>query len=294
MNKNFLPKNAVFFITGCSSGFGKELAVEVLQRGYRLVATARNPARLEYIDSPNCLCLPCDTTDEASVKEAVRQAVEHFGQIDVLINNAGVHYSADIMQMEYDKLEALFATNVTGTLTVTREILPHMPNNGVSTVVNISSASALSGYDGNLFYSMTKGAVDVLSSVLKHSKKYNIRAMSVNPGLFKTNIMQNSLENDNNKEVDLDRLNAGDPHQAAVDILNTIEKRRLPLHLVLGTNALERCAQVVRELKSDFKYSAKLISNKGYHCSFIRRLISIFYVRKPKKYVRILCFKFKA
>lgn len=292
MHKIFLPENAVFFITGCSSGFGKELAVEVLKRGYRLVATARNPARLDYLNGNDCLRLPCDTTDTASVRNAVEAAVKRFGRIDVLINNAGVHYGADILQMEYDKLNGLFATNVTGTITVTREVLPHMPADGRSTIVNISSASALSGFDGNLFYSMTKGAVDVLSSVLKHSKKLNIRAISVNPGLFKTNIMQNSLENADKQEIDLERLNAGDPHQAAVDILNTIEKRTIPLHLILGANALERCAQVISELKADFEYSAKLNSNGKYRPRFIKKLIAVFYTRKPK-YTRILCFKTK-
>lgn len=294
MRKNFLPENAVFFITGCSSGFGKELSVEVLKRGYNLAATARRPETLEYLSGENCLCLPCDTTDAASVQNAVSKTVERFGHIDVLINNAGVHYGADIMQMEYDRLAALFATNVTGTLSVTRAVLPHMPSGGASTIVNISSASALSGFDGNLFYSMSKGAVDVLSSVLKHSKKYDVRAMSVNPGLFKTNIMQNSLENQNGKEVDLERLNPGDPRQAAVDIVDAIEKRVLPLRLVLGVNALERCAAVIRELRSDFKRSAELASNGGYRPRFVKRLISFFYARKCGKHTRVLCFKFKA
>lgn len=97
MRKNFLPENAVFFITGCSSGFGKELSVEVLKRGYNLAATARRPETLEYLSGENCLCLPCDTTDAASVQNAVSKTVERFGHIDVLINNAGVHYGADIM-----------------------------------------------------------------------------------------------------------------------------------------------------------------------------------------------------
>src|SRR5262245_2039636 len=114
-----------WFITGCSTGFGRELARAVLARGYRAAVTARNPAQVEDLVAGHrdrALALRLDVTDPAQVAEAVRRAEEHFGGIDVLVNNAGIGYFAAVEEGDEAKVRRMFETNFFGMARMTRAV----------------------------------------------------------------------------------------------------------------------------------------------------------------------------
>ncbi len=126
MSQDIVP---VWFITGCSTGFGREIATQVLDRGWRAVVTARNPEQLRDIvagHEENALALALDVNDQGTVNRTVKAAEDKFGRIDVLVNNAGYGYLAAIEEGEDDEVRALFETNVFGLIAMTKAVLPGM------------------------------------------------------------------------------------------------------------------------------------------------------------------------
>src|ERR1700691_91721 len=138
---------AVWFITGCSTGFGRELAREVSRRGGRVVVTARDKSKVEDLatDPANTLALTLDVTDPAQVRAAVQAAEQKFGAIDVLVNNAGYGYLAAIEEGVDADIRAMFETNVFGLADIIRAVLPGMRRAGRGHIVNITSVGGLVG-----------------------------------------------------------------------------------------------------------------------------------------------------
>ena len=139
---NASTTDKVWFITGCSTGFGRELARLVLDRGYRAVVTARNPARVEDIASgtvDRALVLELDVTDPVEVDAAARSAVKHFGRIDVLVNNAGIGYFGAVEESDEEEVRRMFEINFFGLSRMTRAVLPTMRKQRSGHIVNISS-----------------------------------------------------------------------------------------------------------------------------------------------------------
>ena len=117
LQRPFMPDNKVWFITGCSTGFGRELAKLVLDRGYRAVVTARNPAKVEDIAKgreDRALVLQLDVTDPVEVDAAVKSAVKRFGRIDVLVNNAGIGYFGAVEESDEEEVRRMFEINFWG------------------------------------------------------------------------------------------------------------------------------------------------------------------------------------
>jgi len=130
-------QSPVWFITGCSTGFGKELAKLVLARGWRAVVTARNPDQLKELVSgqeENALAVQLDVTDRAQIAQAVQQTEEKFGRIDVLVNNAGYGYLAAVEEGEEDQIRAMFETNFFGLVALTNAVLPGMRSGAAATL----------------------------------------------------------------------------------------------------------------------------------------------------------------
>ncbi|MCL1902716.1 MAG: SDR family NAD(P)-dependent oxidoreductase [Alphaproteobacteria bacterium] len=285
MRKNFISNDAVFFITGCSSGFGRAMAEYVAKSGFNLVATARNVDSLSFLAPyKNVLCVELDVTKIDTIKSAVAAAVARFGKIDILINNAGINYITDIENMEQDKMRALFETNIIGQINTTREILPYIPDNKKSAVVNVSSMSGLETGYGTILYGISKHAVNGLTQGLRNTSHCKFRAMSVNPGKYATDIRKNSLENPGlDKEEILKSYHSqylGDVEIAAQDIINAIARdKELPLYMVLGHKAMKRYKKLIREMRGDLKYLQKLPTNREKE-NPIRRLLR--HIRKRK------------
>src|SRR5438270_3985551 len=153
---------SVWLAPGCSTGFGRELCKLLLDRGYRVVATARDPAKLQDLVArreATALALQLDVDRPDEIRAAVEAATKKFGRIDVLVNNAGYGYLAAIEEGDDADIRAMFETNVFGLAAMTRAVLPHMRAQGSGAIVNISSVGGFIGFPGSGYYAATKFAV---------------------------------------------------------------------------------------------------------------------------------------
>lgn len=260
----------VWFITGCSTGFGRELAVALIDKGYRVVATARNPddlADLARAGGDNVLTLKLDVTDAAQAEAAVKAAEERFGRIDVLVNNAGIGYFAAIEEAEEAEVRRMFEINVWGLIRMTQLVLPGMRAQRSGTVVNISSMGGLRGFPAVGHYNGTKFAVEGLSEALSAEvAPLGIKVLIVEPSGFRTDwagrsANESSITIDDYAETAGARRAAirgysgsqpGDPKRAVAAIIQAVEAETPPLRLLLGKAALAMGHQKIQLMKKDF------------------------------------------
>jgi len=253
-----MPASAkpVWFITGCSTGFGRELSKILLSRGYRAVVTAREAVKVQdlvqnYPDTG--LALGLDVAEPEQIEAAAEAAHRHFGRIDVLVNNAGYGYLAAIEEGDDADIRAMFETNVFGLAHLTRAVLPLMRAQGAGHVVNITSMGGVVGNAGVGYYNATKFAVEGLSEALsKEVAPLGIKVLIVEPGPFRTDWAGRSLKTPKHPieayaETAIARRRAtqsysgsqpGDPVRGAEAIIRTVESPDAPLRLVLGAVAL--------------------------------------------------------
>ncbi|HMW56981.1 oxidoreductase [Accumulibacter sp.] len=258
---------SVWLITGCSTGFGRELSRVLLQRGYRVVVTARNPATLdEFVPAGNALVAALDVTVPQQIADVVRQAEERFGQIDVLVNNAGYGYLSAVEEGEDDEVRAMFETNVFGLANMTKAVLPGMRARRRGHIVNISSVGGLVGFPGIGYYNASKFAVEGLSEALaKETAALGIKVTIVEPGPFRTDWAGRSLKMPKNAIADYassagarraviqsySGKQQGDPVRGAEAIIRAVEAPQAPLHLLLGRPALELTAVKLKEFSEE-------------------------------------------
>ena len=259
-----------WFITGCSSGFGRELARAVVARGYRAVVTARNPAQVEDIvagHGDRAMALPLDVTNPAQVTETVRRAEERFGGIDVLVNNAGIGYFAAVEESDEAEVRRMFEINFFGLARMTRAVLPGMRKRRSGHIINIASICGLAAIPSLGDYSATKFAVEGLSECLAlEVGPLGIRVTLVEPSGFRTDWAGRSA---NEASVEIADYAAtagavrrqlreqsgkqpGDPVRAASAIIQAVEAPNPPLHLLLGKDALRLAREKLDALHRDF------------------------------------------
>jgi len=259
----------VWFITGCSSGFGRELAKLVLDRGYRAVITARDPRTIQDLTAGRAgraLALKLDVTNKSEVAEAVKTAQSTFGSIDVLVNNAGYGYVGAIEESEEDEVRAMVDTNFFGLARMIRAVLPEMRKRRRGFIVNISSNGGLQAFPGFGYYNSTKFAVEGLSEALeKEVAPLGIKVLLVEPGPFRTDWAGRSLKRTKERIPEyaetagapLERLisgsgkQVGDPVRAGEVIIKAVESENMPLHLVLGKVAVETARSKIELLRRD-------------------------------------------
>ncbi len=245
----------VWLITGCSSGFGAALAAAVLARGQRVVATARNVDALRALAAQfpeTYRALALDVTDASQVKRVVAQAVEDFGRLDVVVNNAGYGLVGAFEEFGAQQIARNFDTNFFGALEVIRAALPILRAQGSGHIVNISAAAVISNYAGFSIYGATKWALEGVSeSLAAELKPLGIKVTIVQPGPFRTDFIARSLERAENHIADYDRTSGkfarfldtmagkqpGDPAKAAQAIIAAVESDTPPLRLILGKYA---------------------------------------------------------
>jgi NAD(P)-dependent dehydrogenase (short-subunit alcohol dehydrogenase family) len=248
----------VWLITGCSSGFGASLAAAVLARGERVVATARNAEALSELAAQfpdTCRALALDVTDATQVKSVVAQAVEAFGRLDVVVNNAGYGLAGAFEELGTQQIARNFDTNFFGALEVIRAALPVLRAQGSGHIVNISAAAVISNYAGFSIYGATKWALEGVSeSLAAELKPLGIKVTIVQPGPFRTDFIARSLERAESQIADYDRTSGkfarfletmegkqpGDPARAAEAIIAAVESDAPPLRLVLGKYANDK------------------------------------------------------
>jgi NAD(P)-dependent dehydrogenase (short-subunit alcohol dehydrogenase family) len=262
--------NPVWLITGCSTGFGRELAKLVLARGWRAVVTARDPSKVTDIaegHADNALVLPLDVTNREQIDAAVAKTIERFGQIDVLVNNAGYGYLAAIEEGEDAAVRDMFETNVFGLVDITKAVLPVMRKQRNGFIVNVSSIGGLSSFAATGYYHGTKYAVEGISESLAiEVKPLGIDVMLVEPGPFRTNwagpsIKQSATLIDDYAPTAGERRKqtaarsgnqVGDPIRAAQAIIDAALSDTPPLRLLLGKMALELARKKLDLLRKDF------------------------------------------
>jgi NAD(P)-dependent dehydrogenase (short-subunit alcohol dehydrogenase family) len=264
------PENPVWLITGCSTGFGRELATLVLERGWRAVVTARDSSKVDDIVqgfANTALALALDVTDAKQVQSVVAQATKKFGQIDVLVNNAGYGYLAAIEEGNDDEVRDLFETNVFGLIDMTKAVLPIMRRQKSGLIINVSSIGGLTSFASTGYYHGTKYAVEGMSeSLATEVRPLGIDVMIVEPGPFRTNwagpsIKQSATQIDDYATTAGERRKqtaarsgkqAGDPVRGAQAIIDAALAPKPPLRLLLGKMALELARKKLDTLKTDF------------------------------------------
>ncbi|GAC1314367.1 MAG: oxidoreductase [Mucilaginibacter sp.] len=262
--------NPVWFITGCSTGFGRELAKLILQRGWNAVITARNVDRITDIAEgfeDAALVLPLDVNNKNQVSAAIARAVEKFGKIDVLVNNAGYGYFSSIEEGEEEKIRAQFETNFFGLVNMVQSVLPQMRGQRSGTIINFSSIGGLVGFTATGYYHATKFAVEGLSeSLSKEVEPLGIKVLIVEPGPFRTDWSGRSTDRTavniaDYKDTVGARMNvslqgsgkqAGDPVRGCEAIIKAVEEGTPYLRLLLGEMAYNLANEKTDAMKDNF------------------------------------------
>ena len=267
-SKSLVTEPPVWFITGCSTGFGLELAKQAIEQGFRTVMTARDPAKLEgYGSTDNVLVLKLDVTQPDQGAAAVKAAQARFGGIDVLVNNAGIGYFAAIEEGEEAEVRKMFEVNVFGLTAMIQAVLPGMRKQRRGCIVNLSSLAGLRGMPALGQYNATKFAVEGLSEALRREvAELGIKVMVVEPSGFRTDWAGRSAH-ESAHQIDDYMATAGnvriqvrassghqpgDPVRAAKAIFKAVASGNPPHHLLLGNDAFEGAMAKLDELRKDF------------------------------------------
>ncbi len=259
----------VWFITGASTGFGRELAEQVLADGDKVVATARKPEQLAELGRQypeTALILPLDVMQQSAVDSAVKAALDRFGRVDVLVNNAGYGVNGAIEEVSEAEYMPMFETNVFGLLRVTRALLPQFRERKSGNIVNLSSIGGLIGTPGVGYYNASKFAVNGLSEALAgEMAPLGVHVTIVEPGPFRTDFLGRSATIAKHQIEEYRQSagksreyfetqagkQAGDPVKAVKAIMAAVAAPEPPKHLVLGKQAYDRMEARLELWKND-------------------------------------------
>ncbi|MCR8632206.1 oxidoreductase [Paenibacillus radicis (ex Xue et al. 2023)] len=274
----------VWFITGASRGLGFEIAKAVLASGNKVVATSRNIQELSAIgnlgDANDILLTRLDVTNEREAKDAARLAIETFGRIDVLVNNAGYGLLSAIEEASDIEIRQLYEVNVFGLLHVTRAILPYLRKQRSGHVINMSSGGGLSGTVGWGLYGSTKFAVEGITETLAlELAPLGIHATAIEPGFFRTNFLDGTSLAQSKTEIEdyaetvgkmrtlatqFNKLQPGDPAKLAQAILSVANVEYPPVHLPLGNDTLAAYRAKTDAFQKEIQGWLDVITNTDY------------------------------
>lgn len=248
-------QSKVWFVTGTSSGFGRSIVAEAVKRGERVVATARDPkalADLVALAPERVLAVQLDVTRPEQIQSAVAAAFERFGQVDVLVNNAGYSILGALEETSEEELRAAFEPMFFGPVALTRALLPHFRERRTGTIVQITSVGGVVTAPGFGAYCAVKHALEAMTEALASElKPYGIRAIIVEPGAFRTRLFGTAFKSlpvmpEYNETVGPTRAyaekeagnQAGDPDKAARAIVDAVDAGAPNLRLPLGADAV--------------------------------------------------------
>ena len=261
-----------WFVTGASAGFGKAIVREVIARGGNAVAAARNPDDIADLvsEAPERVqAVKLDVTSDDQIAQSVSSALTRFGQIDVLVNNAGYGFLSTIEEAEDGAVRRQFETNLFGPAALMRAVLPGMRERRDGYIVNVSSTAGSRGFAGSGYYSASKAALEALTEALAdEARGLGIRAMIVAPGPFRTDFFGRSMQLPDNEIADyanvlsqrqalasMDGQQRGDPVRGARIIVDTVMGENPPLRLVLGGQAQPTIVGAYRTKIADLAWS---------------------------------------
>ncbi len=271
----------VWLVTGASSGFGRALVEDLIGRGERVVATARDVVTLNSLVTMapgQVLAATLDLTCASDITGVVAAVQRRFGRLDVLINNAGYGFVGGVEEAAEDEVRAQFEVNFFGLAALTRAVLPLMRAQGSGRIVNISSISGLRADPGGGYYSATKWAVEGFSEALAGEvAPFGIGVLIVEPGPFRTDFASRSLVLPRTRLeayqpvhemlaafVATSGTQVGDPVRAAALIVDTCLQDSPPLRLVLGGKTFHSAIQTLERRLADVRRSADLAGAADY------------------------------
>jgi NAD(P)-dependent dehydrogenase (short-subunit alcohol dehydrogenase family) len=247
---------ARWLVTGCSTGFGREIAYAALQSGHQVVVTARRAdAVRDFVDEfgDQALAVGLDVTDRDQIAAAVAAADNAFGGIDVLVNNAGHGYLSAVEEGEDAEVRKLFDVNYFGAVDMIKAVLPAMRARGSGHIINISSMTGLVANPPNAYYSSTKFALEAVTEALATEvKPLGIKVTAIEPGAFRTDWATRSMKESATPIADYADVAArkdlikqfadhlpGDPKKVAEAVLMVTKLDEPPLRLLLGRDVLK-------------------------------------------------------
>lgn len=266
-------KKKVWFITGASKGLGLSLTKKLIENGYRVAATSRNINDLRDAISAtpeNFLPLKVELTDENSVEAAIKETVDHFGGIDVVVNNAGYGQIGSLEELTDGEARENFNINVFGSLNVIRKAMPYLRAQKSGHIFNIASIGGFNGaFPGFGIYAATKFAVHGFSeSLAPEVKPFGIQVTIVSPGYFRTNFLDSGSLRVPSHEISeysvvratqslhqegINGNQAGDPDKAAQVLIDVANLETPPLHLFLGGDAYDLAKAKIKNVQADMK-----------------------------------------
>ena len=261
-----MTEKKVWFITGAGRGMGVDIAKAALAAGYSVVATGRDPERVSAAigDSDDLLTVKLDVTDTADAQAAVEAAVDRFGRIDVLVNNAGNFNAGFFEEIAPEDFRGQIETTLFGPVNVTRAALPFMRARRSGLVVTISSTAGISGQQFCTAYAASKFGVEGwMESLTPEVAPFGIRTMLVEPGFFRTELLTpestkfaaSSIEDYAERTEQtvagwksMNGLQGGDPAKLADALITLASQEEPPLRFAAGADAVAALEHKGRDL----------------------------------------------
>jgi NAD(P)-dependent dehydrogenase (short-subunit alcohol dehydrogenase family) len=271
-----------WFITGVSSGFGRQLADQLLARGDRVVGTVRNAGKVADLIKryPQAFHVEkLDVTDVAAIREAVERSFARLGRIDVIVSNAGYGLFGAAEELSDVQIDHMIATNLVGSIQLIRAVLPHLRAQGGGRIIQISTYGGQVAFPGNSMYHATKWGIEgFVESVAQEVASFGIGMTIVEPGGARTEFRYGSAQVAKlTPEYDktpahsflrmLDPKNGpapGDPARMAARIIESVDMEPAPLRIVLGSQALESTLATLRKRIAGFEAQTKLAASTDF------------------------------
>ncbi|MCM3724260.1 oxidoreductase [Neobacillus cucumis] len=259
----------VWFITGATRGMGVEIAKAALAARNKVVATGRKAEDVTKSlgTSDNLFVTALDITREDQVKDAVQDAIEHFGRIDVLVNNAGYGHLGVFEESSMEEIRAQYNTNVFGTMAVTQAVIPGMRKQRSGRIINISSVAGLKGVFGGSIYNSSKFAVEGFTqAIAEELALFGVYVTAVSPGFFRTDFLDSSSVKYSNDSIsdysdaletfrkfhdDRNHTQAGDPVKLAEVILHLAKVENPPVSFIAGSDGIEWAESVIKSKQEE-------------------------------------------
>lgn len=280
-----MSNNKVWFITGAGRGMGLDFAKAALAAGHRVVATGRNTDRVTKAigEADNLLVVKLDVTSPADAEASMKAAVDKFGRIDVLVNNAASFYAGFFEELTPEQFDRQISTSLIGPMNVTRAVLPLMRRQRSGHIISISSTAGLTSFDFCSAYSASKfGLEGWMQALQSEVAPFGIHTTIVNPGFFRTELLTEESTNFANRPIEdynerraqqmqfwkgANGQQSGDPAKLAQALIKIASETRPPLRFIAGADAIATAEQVVATLQQQLNAYRELSTSLSYENS---------------------------
>ena len=277
-----MASNKIWLITGAGRGLGVDIAKAALASGQKVVATGRNTDRVAKAlgQSRDLLIVKLDITRPTDAESAAKAAVDRFGRIDVLVNNAANFYAGFFEELTPEQMERQLSTSLVGPMNVTRAVLPVMRKHRSGLIITISSTAGLTGFEFGTAYAASKfGLEGWMQSLQPEVEPFGIQTITVNPGFFRTELLTEESTNfaegiiedyDERRAKQLefwkgyDGQQSGDPAKLAQALLTLAHQEKPPRRFIAGADAVATAEQVAATLRQQTDAYRELSSSLAY------------------------------